>query len=178
MIQWYSSWYKLKRGVAWLLRFGEFLKKKSCLQEGLNDPLPCGRLSIQELRSAEVRIIKYVQRSSFSLVIKALQRVSSDEPEKQRLKGMGSFGSIYKSRPLLDQEGVLRVGGRLENSLLHYQTKHPLLLPRDHHVSRLIIMDAHESVGHLGQEYVLACLRQKYWIVKGRTAVRKVLGSC
>ncbi|KAL9958369.1 hypothetical protein ACROYT_G035375 [Oculina patagonica] len=28
MIQRYSLWYKLKRGVAWLLRFGEFLRKK------------------------------------------------------------------------------------------------------------------------------------------------------
>ena len=83
MIQWYFSWYKLKRGVAWLLRFGEFLKKKRCLQESLNDPLPCGKLSIQELRSAEVQSIKYVQRSSFSPVVKALQRVSSEEPEKK-----------------------------------------------------------------------------------------------
>ncbi|XP_078344112.1 uncharacterized protein LOC144629777 [Oculina patagonica] len=178
MIQRYSSWYKLKRGVAWLLRFGEFLRKKRCLQESLNDPLPCGRLSIQELRSAEDQILKYVQRSSFLPVIKALQRVSSEEPEKQRLKDIGSFGSIYKLRPLLDQEGALRVGGRLENSTLDYQIKHPLLLPKDHHVTKLIIMDVHESVGHLGQEYVLTCLRQKYWIVKGRTAVRKVLGSC
>ncbi|XP_078363512.1 uncharacterized protein LOC144647605 [Oculina patagonica] len=100
MIQRYSSWYKLKRGVAWLLRFGEFLRKKRCLQESLDDPLPCGSLSIQELRSAEDQIIKYVQRSSFLPVIKGLQRVSSEEPEKQRLKDIGSFGSIYKLRPL------------------------------------------------------------------------------
>ncbi|XP_078363513.1 uncharacterized protein LOC144647606 [Oculina patagonica] len=56
--------------------------------------------------------------------------------------------------------------------------KHPLLLPKDHHVTKLIIVDVHESVGHLGQEYVLTYLRQKFWIVKGRTAVCKVLGSC
>ena len=39
-------------------------------------------------------------------------------------------------------------------------------------------MEHHESVGHLGQEYVLASLLQNYWIVKGRAAVRKVLGDC
>lgn len=39
-------------------------------------------------------------------------------------------------------------------------------------------MTHHESADHLGQEYVLSTLRQRYWIAKGRAAVRKVLGSC
>lgn len=95
------------------------------------------------------------------------------------MKVIGSFGSIYRLRPLLDQKGVLRVGGRLQNSAtLDYQSKHQLLLPHEHHVTKLLIMDVQKSVGHLGQEYVLTSLRQKYWIVKGRAAVRRVLGSC
>ena len=39
-------------------------------------------------------------------------------------------------------------------------------------------MDVHESMGHLGQEYVLTNLRQKYWIMQGRAAVWRVLGNC
>ena len=111
-------------------------------------------------------------------MIKALQDVSRGEPEKRALKNIGSFGSVYKLRPYLDREGMLRVGGRLENSTLAYQSKHQLLLPSKHPVTKLLIMDVHESVGHLGQEYVLTNLRQKYWIVKGRAAVRRVLGNC
>ena len=111
-------------------------------------------------------------------MIKALQDVSRGEPEKRALKNIGSFGSVYKLRPYLDREGMLRVGGRLENSTLAYQSKHQLLLPPKHPVTKLLIMDVHESVGHLGQEYVLTNLRQKYWIVKGRAAVRRVLGNC
>ena len=38
-------------------------------------------------------------------------------------------------------------------------------------------MDVHESVGHLGQEYVLTNLRQKYWIIQGQAAVWRVLGN-
>ena len=34
------------------------------------------------------------------------------------------------------------------------------------------------SYGHLGQEFVLSSLRQLYWIIKGRSAVRRVIGSC
>ena len=39
-------------------------------------------------------------------------------------------------------------------------------------------MAHHELVGHFGTEYVLASLRQKHWIVKGRAMVRKVIGRC
>ncbi|XP_068704346.1 uncharacterized protein [Montipora foliosa] len=39
-------------------------------------------------------------------------------------------------------------------------------------------MAHHQSVGHLGQEYEPKSLRKKYWIIKGRAAVRKVLSGC
>ena len=73
---------------------------------------------------------------------------------------------------------MLRAGSRLQYSTLEYQSKHQLLLPSKHHVTKLLIMDVHESVGHLGQKYVLSSLRQKYWIVQGWAAVRRVLGNC
>ena len=39
-------------------------------------------------------------------------------------------------------------------------------------------MEHHELVGHFGKEYVLASLRQRFWIVKGRAAVRIVITRC
>ena len=175
----YSSWYKFKRAIAWLLRFVHFLKGRRCLRDlSPVDVSPCGSLSIDELRHAEAQIIKYVQKTTFLPVINALQDVSHGEPEKRTLKNIGSFGSVYKLRPFLGREGMLRVGGRLQHSTLEYQAKHQLLLPSKHHVTKLLIMDVHESVGHLGQEYVLTNWRQKYWIVQGRAAVRRVLGNC
>ena len=101
----------------------------------------------------------------------ALPDLSPGESEKRKLKIIGSFGSVYKLRPFLDGTGILRVGGRLQNSSSDYQSKHPLLLPSEHHVTKLLITDVRESVGHLGQEYVLTSLRQKYWIFKGRAAL-------
>ena len=148
----YSSWYKFRRAVAWLLRFVEFVKGRRHLRVSSPVDVPsCGRLSIDELRYAEAQIIKYVQKSAFLPVIKALQDAGHEEPEKLTLKNIGSFGSVYKLRPFLDGEGMLRVGGRLQYSTLEYQSKHQLLLPSKHHVTKLLIMDVHESVGHLGQ---------------------------
>ena len=79
---------------------------------------------------------------------------------------------------MVDQSGILRVGGRLENAQIDYEAKHQILLPYNHHISCLIIMAHHELVGHFGTEYVLASLRQKYWIVKDRAMVRKVIERC
>ena len=104
-------------------------------------------------------------------MVKALPDLSLEKSEKRELKIIGSFGSVYKLRPFLDGTGILRVGGRLQNSSSDYQSKHPLLLPSEHHVTKLLITDVRESVGHLGQEYVLTSLRQKYWIFKGRVAL-------
>ena len=101
-------------------------------------------------------------------MFKVLPDLSPGESEKCKLKIISSLGSVYKFRPFLDGAGILRVGGRLQNSTSDYQSRHQLLLPSKHHVTKLLIMDVHQSVGHLGEEDVLTSLRQKYWIFKGR----------
>ena len=118
--------------------YGKFLKSKRCLEEDPFDPLPCGRLSIDELRHAEVKIFTRVQKLAFSPVVKALPDLS---PEKLKLKIISSLGSLYN--PFLDGAGILRVGGRLQNSSSDYQSKHQLLLPSNHHVTKLLITDVH-----------------------------------
>ena len=52
------------------------------------------------------------------------------------------------------------------------------VLPYKHHVTDLIIKQCHESLGHMDQESVLSSLRETVWIVKGRSAVRRVIGRC
>ena len=111
------------------------------LRRGPVVPLPCGRLSIDELRYAEAQIITYELKLAFSSVVKALPNLSLEKSEKRELKIIGSFGSVYKLRPFLDGTGILRVGGRLQNSSSDYQSKHPLLLPSEHHVTKLLITD-------------------------------------
>ena len=101
--------------------FKKFPKSKRCLQEDPVDPLPCGRLSMDELRHVEAQIITYVQKLAFSPVVKALPDSSPGESGKRKLKVIGSFGSVYKLRPFLDGAGILRVGGRLQNSSSDHQ---------------------------------------------------------
>ena len=132
MIQRYSSWYKLKRAVAWLLHFRECIQRKLYPRQ---DALPQAELSLEELKSVELHIIRYVQTLSFPEIFDAFQVSSSKSHEKRALKSPGSSGSVYKLRLMLDKEGALSNGGRLVNATLNYQSKHQLLLPHNHHVT-------------------------------------------
>ena len=79
---------------------------------------------------------------------------------------------MQKLHPFLDDKGILRVGERLENALIKFEAKLPIVLPYRHHVTDLIISQhTDQKTSHLGQEYVLSSLRQLYWKIKGRSAV-------
>ena len=89
-------------------------------------------------------------------------------------------GSLTQLNPKSDGDGLLRMDGRLRFAdELPYDTRHPILLPKDHPVTRLVIADAHERLGHgAGVEQVLTELRSRFWIVKGRRMARNVTEAC
>ena len=53
-----------------------------------------------------------------------------------------------------------------------------ILLDKDHHLTALLIMDAHRRVLHNGVRETLAELRSMYWVIQGRQVVKKLLRSC
>ena len=82
--------------------------------------------------------------------------------------------------PQKDIDGIIRANERLAQSNdLPYDVKHFILLPKDHTITKLIIVNAHEKLGHgTGVEHLLTELRTRFWITKGRRAVRNVVESC
>ena len=74
-------------------------------------------------------------------------------------------------------DGLLRVGGWLENAHLQLDAKHSTILPTTHQVIRLIISYYHHTSEHSGTEHVLSEIREKFWI-KARAAERKSLNTC
>ena len=78
----------------------------------------------------------------------------------------------------IDDDDLLRVGGRLQNSELPYIAKYPLILPKKDYVVNIIVNDAHKLVGHLGRECMIASLKRKYCILGLNSIIRKVLYNC
>ena len=74
----------------------------------------------------------------------------------------------------------MRVGGRLGNGSFQPEPKHPMILPKSHHVVTLIIIICHyhQVSGHSRAEYVLSLIRERFWIIGARAAVQKSLRAC
>ncbi|XP_071481344.1 uncharacterized protein [Diadema antillarum] len=158
----FSSWNKLKRAFAWILRYKAFLRHK-----GDAGSVRTGHFTAKELEDAELEIIKRVQRKAFPA-----------EMTSEGKKGTPPKSSTLDKLNPIKVKGVLRVGGRLGKSPLSDDLKHPLILPHDHHVTALLVSHYHHDVGHSGAGMTWTALREKYWVIRGGATVRKVLGNC
>ena len=89
-----------------------------------------------------------------------------------------SSSRLAKLKPVL-AERVLCVGGRLEEAVvLSYDEKHPIILPKKHHVSKLIVRHCHQSLAHAGREQTLAQMRKIFWILGGRGLAKNIIRNC
>ena len=56
--------------------------------------------------------------------------------------------------------------------------KNPILLPTKHGFTELVVRSKHFAVHHDGTPATLAAVRERYWIIKGRSLVRKIIRRC
>lgn len=85
---------------------------------------------------------------------------------------------IVSLAPYLDDHGILRVGGRLKNANISSDQRNPIILPRESTLTRLIVQQAHDTTLHGGIQLMLQTLRQTYWILNGRMAVKQCIHAC
>lgn len=76
------------------------------------------------------------------------------------------------------ENGILRVGGRLKNANLSFDTKHPILLPKQHFVTDLIITFIHLKCLHGGPKLTENMLRQVYWVVNSKHQIKRIINKC
>jgi len=91
---------------------------------------------------------------------------------------VASTSSIKTLHPFIDQEGLLRVGGRLQQSILPCQAIHQMILPPDHHFTKLVVSAEHIWLHHAGPQLLSATIHEKYWIPRIRNLVRSVIHQC
>lgn len=156
----FSSLTKLSRVIAYCLRF----KYNSLNARNRKS----GPLTASELDIAVRRLIVLMQEQEFSDEFKSLKQ-NRELPASSKLLSL---------RPFIGQDGMIRVGGRLENSDLPHAQKHAIVLPAKHNLTRLIIRDEHYRLLHAGPQALLASLRQRYWPLSGRNTIRSVLRHC
>ncbi|GBM18026.1 hypothetical protein AVEN_238413-1 [Araneus ventricosus] len=127
-----------------------------------------GPLASEELSEAEHYLIKQCQFEVFSAEVTAM--MSGDN--------ISNKSKILNLSPFLDNKGVMRAGGRLENSQLPYSGKHLIILSSKGKLTEMIVRYYHEKYFHLGPQHLLFQIRQKYWPIHGRNVCRKIVHNC
>lgn len=157
----YSKLMKLIRVTAYCLRFINNLKN-------ITDMKRTEALSSSELNEALITLTRIVQITEFAAEINALEKD----------KVIPSNSKILSLNPFLDEQRILRVGGRLRNSNLPYESKFPMIIPSSHAFTRLIVMYEHERHLHAGLTGTLASVRTRFWPLNDRNTVRKIIFQC
>ncbi len=98
---------------------------------------------------------------------------------QSRLEDNRHFSSQTRHLDLYkDKFGIWRCGGKMSKSCLSLAAQNPVLLDKGHHLTVLLVRDAHCRVLHNGVKETLAELRSEYWLVKGRQFIRKLIYAC
>ncbi|XP_037931353.1 uncharacterized protein LOC119666142 [Teleopsis dalmanni] len=150
LIQKISKISRLEKIVAYVLRFIKCLKNKS---------KDTNHISKEELDTARNEIIRQHQLTHFAAEISSINQG----------KEINRISKLIHLRPFIDKNGLLRVGGRLQNATIKYNQMHPTILHRDQY-AELIIYQAHQSTLHGGQNLMEAHIKQQYWILGVRKA--------
>lgn len=157
-IQRFNSYMKLIRVTAYVRRF-----IKNC--RSASEDRQIGILSTDELNEASIIWIKNIQQTDYHDVLKGLQLKTNHH-------------LIRQLRLYLDEDGLIRCGGRINNAPISLEARFPYLLPAKHSFTRLLIMDTHQRNMHASKGTTITLLRQKYWIPSIRHVVGKTLRKC
>ena len=184
----YSEWHRLTTAVSWMMKLKELLHKLSehrkLLTLQANERLRHERkteivanqmqkfkttirgslLTTEDIALGEIEIIQLCQMQGFSDDLMTLQK--GDKLKRS--------SHIIKLDPVV-KDGV---GGRLHQSSLPADAKHPVILPKNHHASTLILRHIHQETGHSGRNYTLSKLRERFWVPQANSALRKILSKC
>ncbi|KAK9744624.1 hypothetical protein QE152_g7582 [Popillia japonica] len=149
----YSNLRRLQRIVAYSLRFIDNCRTKNNRH---------GDLTLEELKSSLVCLIKLAQRQIFGKEINSLK--NKQDVRNSKLKSLD---------PFLDENGILRVGGRLKNANIDFSQKHPIILPQ-HQLTNLIIKQKHLECLPAGVQTLLGIIRQEFWPINAKNTIKKM----
>ncbi|XP_058828022.1 uncharacterized protein LOC131687940 [Topomyia yanbarensis] len=157
----YSHFNKMLRVVAWISRF-----RRNCQSRRLGQP-SClnATLTVEELEQSKGLLLRLVQSESYLQEIKDLHTGKLVSPRS----------TVRALNPFQDEQGLLRVGGRLQHSNEPYESKHPILIPGNHPFTKLLARHYHHKLLHGGPRLMLAVIREQYWPVNGKRLLHGII---
>ncbi|XP_026113195.1 uncharacterized protein LOC113091779 [Carassius auratus] len=163
----FSSWRSLVRAITTLTHIANSFSHSPdtlCRKWHL-----CTKTSGVEISQAKATIVKTVQREVYQEEFESLTKFGK----------VSQRSTLLRLDPFVDNEGLLRVGGRIHCADISDLEKHPLIIPPNHHVTGLLIQHYHDQVAHQGRHFTEGAIRSAgLWIVSGKRSVSNIIHKC
>ncbi|XP_043065496.1 uncharacterized protein LOC122320916 [Drosophila ficusphila] len=156
----FSALDKALRVLAYVIRFTQRCRKMP--RDAAERPTK------EEVQKAERVLIRNAQRGEYTQELKVLN-------DKRSIPVSSPIANLF---PFLDQQGLLRACGRITASTALQYDEHPIILPYNCRLARLLVLFSHQISLHGGNQLVVRLIRSKYWIPKIKNLVKAVLNSC
>lgn len=157
-----SDWKRLLRVTSYVIRFISKCRRHRNVHKQV------GQITREEIVSAENLWLRYSQEIHFA---KGMEEIQAG-------RAIDKKSPLYRLTPFIDGEGLLRLSGRLRRSNMSYDMIHPAVITSKCIVAQRIIYDAHRVTCHGGNQLMQQYIRNKYWIIGARAAIRAVVDHC
>ena len=159
----FSNWTRLVRLQARVMRVIYNMKYPK-------DRVTGKELNPEEITDAEEDVLRLAQCEAFNPEYVALASG----------KSLPRGSPLAKLNPRLDSQGIIRCDGRLTFAEhLPYDVRFPIILPRKHWVTKLIVKHYHEKANHsAGTNFILSQLSSRFWIIAAREEIRDCEAEC
>ncbi|XP_065076354.1 uncharacterized protein LOC135699956 [Ochlerotatus camptorhynchus] len=165
----FSKWERLQRSMAYVLRFIFNVTKKGEKRSG--------RLAQQELDDAENEVLKQVLKENFADEVTTLKNNQVLPEDKKESIDRSSI--VYQLMPMMDERGLMRQNSRIAAAKdIHHSVRFPVILPRMHRCTELLVARYHRLYRHANSETVVNEVRQLFIIPKLRSVVKQIGRSC
>ena len=128
----HGSYMKLLRITAYVIRF-----IRNCRRDRISRK--SGPLEVNEIQTAVNTWILDCQESTYTDEMSCLRGAQHRHTKVPRVRQLGLF---------LDESGLIRCNGRIHNAPIPESAKFPYLIPANHPLTRLIVLDAQEQLLH------------------------------
>lgn len=157
----------------------DLVKRYSSLDRLLRVTAYCMRASCRRTKKATIQVLADELHAALIFWVRHVQLVTFCDDMKSITNGESlKKGELRSLNAFVDDKGMLRVGGRLQNMCGTYDEKHPLILPRRGEFTQLIVADAHNKVMHYGPKQTIGLLQQRFWILGVRNVVKAHIRRC
>ena len=158
----YSSFFKLIDVLSWIRCFISNCRFSSELRDF--NPF----LTVTEINDTMIMLFRNHQEKYFRQEYTTLKAGNS----------LSSSSCLYDLLPVMDDNNLLPIGGRLENSKFPFSQRHPVILHGKDPIVKLLLLSLHLRYLHAGPTLLMSIVSREYYVVSARRFIRSISRNC